>query len=60
MRHPSQTVALLVAAAVVPFALIGIWRHQRLAAPEIAQPSEAVAAPAGDLAELVAEAKREL
>jgi TRAP-type uncharacterized transport system fused permease subunit len=60
MLHPSQTVALLVAAAVVPFALIGIWRHQSLAAPELAQPSEAVAAPAGDLAELVAEAKREL
>ena len=60
MLHPSQTVAMLVAAAVVPFALIGIWRHQRLAAPEITQPSEAVAAPAGDLAELVAEAKREL
>jgi TRAP-type uncharacterized transport system fused permease subunit len=60
MLHPSQTVALLVAAAVVPFALIGIWRHRSLAAPEIAQPSEAVAAPAGDLAELVAEAKREL
>ena len=60
MLHPSQTVAMLVAAAVVPFGLIGIWRHQSLAAPEIAQPSEAVAAPAGDLAELVAEAKREL
>jgi TRAP transporter 4TM/12TM fusion protein len=60
MLHPSQTVALLVAAAVVPFGLIGIWRHQSLAVPEIAQPSEAVAAPAGDLAELVAEAKREL
>jgi TRAP transporter 4TM/12TM fusion protein len=60
MLHPSQTVALLVAAAVVPFALIGIWRHQSLAVPEIVQPSEAVVAPAGDLAELVAEAKREL
>jgi hypothetical protein len=31
-----------------------------LAAPEIAQPSEAVAAPADNLAELLAEAKREL
>jgi hypothetical protein len=60
MLHPSQTVALLVAAAVVPFTLIGIWRHRILAAPEIAQPSETVAAPAEDVAALVAEAKREL
>ena len=60
MLHPSQTVALLVAAAVVPFALIGIWRHQALAAPEIAQPSETVAAPSADVAAIVAEAKREL
>src|SRR4029453_18970951 len=60
MLHPSQTAAIVVAAAVVPFTLIGIWRHQRLAAPEITQPVEAVAAPVDNLAELVAEAKREL
>jgi hypothetical protein len=60
MMHPSQTVAMLVAVAVVPFALIGIWRHQGLAAPEIAQPSEVVASPGADVAAIVAEAKREL
>jgi TRAP transporter 4TM/12TM fusion protein len=60
MLHPSQTVALLAAAVVVPFALIGIWRHRILAAPEIAQPPETVAAPAADVAAIVAEAKREL
>jgi len=60
MLHPSQTVALLTAAAVVPFALIGIWRHRTLAAPEITQPPEAIAAPAADVAAIVAEAKREL
>jgi TRAP transporter 4TM/12TM fusion protein len=60
MLHPSQTAAIVVAAAVVPFTLIGIWRHRSLAAPEIAQPSELVAAPAEDVAALVAEAKREL
>jgi ABC-type bacteriocin/lantibiotic exporter with double-glycine peptidase domain len=60
MLHPSQTVAMLVAAVVVPFTLIGIWRHRILATPEIAQPSEAVAAPAEDVAALLAEAKREL
>jgi TRAP transporter 4TM/12TM fusion protein len=60
MLHPSQTVAILVAVAVVPFSLIGIWRHRRLAAPEIARPSDTVAAPAADVAAIVAEAKREL
>jgi len=60
MLHPSQTVALLTAAAVVPFALIGIWRHRTLAAPEITQPPGAIAAPAADVAAIVAEAKREL
>jgi TRAP-type uncharacterized transport system fused permease subunit len=60
MLHPSQTVAMLVAAAVVPFTVIGIWRHQSLSAPEIAQPAETVAAPPEDVAELLAEAKREL
>jgi hypothetical protein len=43
MLHPSQTVALLAAAAVVPFALVGIWRHNGLAAPAMARPSEAAA-----------------
>ena len=60
MLHPSQTVALLTAAAVVPFALIGISRHRTLAAPEITQPPGAIAAPAADVAAIVAEAKREL
>jgi len=60
MLHPSQTVALVTAVAVVPFSLIGIWRHRVLASPEIAPSVEPAAAPAEDLSKLVAEAKREL
>jgi len=56
-RRQADTRELLT---LVPFTLIGIWRHRILAAPEIAQPSETVAAPAEDVAALVAEAKREL
>jgi len=64
MLHPSQTVALIVAAATLPFALVGIWRHRAMAPPEIVtlpEPAlEPVLAPAGDLSKLVAEARREL
>jgi len=60
MLHPSQTVALITAVAVVPFSLIGIWRHRALASPEIAPTAEPATAPAEDLDQLVAEAKREL
>src|SRR5207249_2431315 len=60
MLHPSQTVALITAVAVVPFSLIGIWRHRVLASPALAATAEPAAAPAEDLDQLVAEAKREL
>jgi len=57
-------VALIVAAATLPFALVGIWRHRAMAPPEIVtlpEPAlEPVLAPAGDLSKLVAEARREL
>jgi TRAP-type uncharacterized transport system fused permease subunit len=60
MMHPSQTVALITAVAVVPFSLIGIWRHRVLASPKLPAPIGPAAAPAEDLSKLVAEAKREL
>jgi TRAP transporter 4TM/12TM fusion protein len=60
MLHPSQTVALITAVGVVPFSLIGIWRHRALASPEIAPMAEPAVARAEDLDQLVAEAKREL
>src|SRR5262249_52850287 len=61
MMHPSQTVSMAAAAVVIPFALFGIWRHQRIAPPKTLAPQEpAAAAPAGDLSKLVAEATREI
>src|SRR6266545_4987685 len=60
MMHPSQTVSIITALAVVPFALVGIWRHRQISPPKIAPEPEAAPAEPGDLARLVAEAKREL
>jgi TRAP transporter 4TM/12TM fusion protein len=62
MMHPSQTMSTIAAAAVVPFMLIGIWRHRQIAPPKAAVPQEpAAAAPeARDLSKLVAEARREI
>ena len=60
MLHPSRTVALFTAVAVVPFSLIGIWRHRALASPELTPTAEPAATAAEDLDQLVAEAKREV
>jgi TRAP-type uncharacterized transport system fused permease subunit len=61
MMHPSQTVSMVAAAAVVPFVLVGFWRHRRIARPKTAAPQEPAATPpaAGDLAKLVAETRRD-
>lgn len=60
MMHPSQTASMIAAAVVVPFALVGVWRHRRIAPPQVAPPAEPAPAPAGDLARLAAEARREV
>jgi len=58
MLHPSQTVALITAVAVVPFSLIGIWRHRALASPKIAAQMDPAAAQAEGLDQHAAAAKR--
>lgn len=41
MFHPNGTVALVVAAVVLPATIVGVWRHRRIAPPKGAAPAEA-------------------
>ena len=60
MMHPSDTVSMMTAVVVVPFTLIGVWRHRQISPPKSAAAAEAAAGPSGELSKLVAEARREV
>jgi TRAP-type uncharacterized transport system fused permease subunit len=62
MLHPDERISLAAAAVVVPATLIGIWQHRKFGGPDEVPvgPVAEAAAPVGDLAELAAEARREL
>jgi TRAP transporter 4TM/12TM fusion protein len=62
MLHPDERISLAAAAVVVPATLIGIWQHRKFGGPDEVPvgPVAEAAVPVGDLAELAAEARREL
>jgi hypothetical protein len=62
MFHPDMRMSAAVAAVLVVALAAGIWRHRQIAPPKTAAdaPSPVATGPSGDLAALVAEAKREL
>ena len=61
MFHPDTRVSAAVAVVVLAGLVLGIWQHRKIAPPKtaIAAPSE-MASPSGDLAPILAEAKRDV
>ncbi|HEV2000915.1 MAG TPA: TRAP transporter large permease subunit, partial [Xanthobacteraceae bacterium] len=62
LLHPNDMTATAVGAVVLVATLIGIWRHRLIAAPKSAPPPESAErlAPAGDLAPILTEARRDI
>jgi TRAP transporter 4TM/12TM fusion protein len=60
MFHPNIAVSAMVAVAVVAALIVGIWQHRRIAAPRALQTLPQDDVVAGNLAPMLAEAKRDL
>ena len=62
MFHPDQRMSITLAVVVLGAIAVGIWRHQQISPPEPGTVPEVAdeASQSGDLAALVAEAKREV
>jgi len=62
MFHPDMKMSAAVALIVAPAIGVGIWRHNQIAPPKTfaTGPAEITRAPAGDLAPVLAEAKRDI
>jgi TRAP transporter 4TM/12TM fusion protein len=61
MFHPDIEVSAAVTAVVFAAIVVGIWRHRRIAPPETAAAEDTSGrTPSGDLAPILAEAKREV
>jgi TRAP transporter 4TM/12TM fusion protein len=60
MFHPDTGVSASVAAVVVIATAFGIWRHRQIAPPQSQLAAPAESAPSGDLAPVLAEARRDI
>ena len=60
MFHPDMLVSAAVSTVVVAALVWGIWRHRRIAAPKSFAPTEDQIASSGDIAPVLADAKREI
>ena len=60
MFHPDTWVSAAVAVVVLTATVFGIWRHRQIAPPKTPILAPAESAPAGDLAPVLAEARREI
>jgi len=61
MFHPNDTLVKWLAAVGLPLLIVGIWRHAHIGSPkEIIREEEGPVDSSVDLAELAAEAKREM
>ncbi len=60
MFHPSMQVSATVAAVLLIAIALGIWQHRRIAPPKTFAAQETAGPGTGDLAPVLAEAKREI
>jgi hypothetical protein len=61
MFHPDVRVSATVAALVLAAIIVGIWRHRQIAPEKTAAGADRSGrAPSGDLAPILAEAKRDV
>ena len=60
MFHPDMKTSAAVSVVVTAALAYGIWRHRQIAPPKSFAPTQDQEAPSGDLAPVLAEAKRDI